>query len=114
MISAASDFTLEFAWLNQTLDNTGEIMSATWFWECQLWIDENSGTWPGNGENERNIIDITTMQEDYIESQMSLNFYAPKPLWLFRICEHLNIVRNWDYSVMKIIHRDKSFYYIFK
>ena len=70
MISSASDFTLEFAWLNQTLNNGGEIMSSTLFWERQLWIDENSRTWPGNGENERNIIDITTIQEaiDYINA----------------------------------------------
>ena len=42
-------------------------MSSTLFWERQLWIDENFITWPGNGENERNIIDITTIQEDYID-----------------------------------------------
>ena len=30
-------------------------------------IDENYITWPGNGENERDLIDITTIPEDYIE-----------------------------------------------
>ena len=31
MISSASDFTLEFAWLNRTLNNTVANTSATWF-----------------------------------------------------------------------------------
>ena len=31
MISSASDFTLEFAWLNRTLNNTVSNTSATWF-----------------------------------------------------------------------------------